>query len=112
MPSLREQRCSMVFSSGHGYRSAKCGPQAGDRPGGLLCRPCAACEYYFRPIVCGTFYMQDACRNAKRAGSIALNVSQGAPTGIDELKGYIVLQGKRLGAPGAHSAACEWCRQP
>jgi 2-dehydropantoate 2-reductase len=36
---------------------------------------------------------------SKHAGSMALDIARGAPTEIDELTGFIVAEGERLGIP-------------
>jgi 2-dehydropantoate 2-reductase len=36
---------------------------------------------------------------SKHAGSMALDVARGVPTEIDELTGFIVREGERLGVP-------------
>ncbi len=36
---------------------------------------------------------------SKHAGSMALDIARGAPTEIDELTGFIVREGDRLGVP-------------
>ena len=42
---------------------------------------------------------------SKHAGSMALDIARGAPTEIDELTGFIVREGERLGVPVANCQA-------
>ncbi len=54
-------------------------------------------EFAFDPMGFVKQVRSGAAPMSKHAGSMALDIARGAPTEIDELTGYVVAQGERLG---------------
>jgi 2-dehydropantoate 2-reductase len=56
-------------------------------------------EFAFDPMAFVKQVRSGALPMSRHGGSMALDIARGAPTEIDELTGYIVVQGERLGIP-------------